>query len=165
MKSFFLVLLIASFCFEDCVPKKEKKLDKYSVKNSLDCLHGICFNNKPICIDSILEQNDYNGVLIKVYDLKLDKNEIISFDTLIKKGFNKLPFRSEDLSEVPFLLKKYITDNDKGYYFNYIKKTYGNKFVILNVSKNKLILNDVGILEDLLKKDHETGVFPRRTND
>lgn len=139
-----LIILFISNCNSKPYPKADDK--KYG-------LQGIWFKNPPVLIDSVLDQDNYDGFLLKVYEINIDKDEILSFDSLLQKGYMKLPFHKEDFSEIPESLKKYIKYSDTGYYSGYEKNSFGWKYLILNISKRKFILYDFGILEDLKRED------------
>jgi hypothetical protein len=156
---FVLTLVLAGM--SNCTSKMKPKDTRFNKFSKQSCIYDLCFNNSPILIDSILDQSDYNGVILKVYNISINKEESFSFDSLLKKGYKKLPFERNDMSVIPENLKNYIEMKDSGYYYMDRKRnrgSFGDKFLIVNTVKMKLILYDYGILEDLRKEDSLKGI-------
>jgi hypothetical protein len=113
------------------------------------CLLGLCFNHKPILIDSSTDQTNYNGLLLRVYKLQLDSLEFADSVELISKGFQKFP--PMNWVEVPIKLRKFIGRNDFGYYKD--ETQYGDRYLILDISSRVFILYELGFLKDLYLED------------
>ena len=151
-KNFFLVILSVAF---SCNYSSKGKLSNktQNILSQKNCIYDICFHNKPILIDSLLHQTNYNGVLLKVYDIDFDEQELKKSDSFLQKDFKKFP--SIDWYEVPYLLKKHLNSNDSGYYKDDLSN--GDRYLILNYTKHKFILYDMGLLIDLYREDSLKG--------
>jgi hypothetical protein len=147
-KIFFILIYSISFC--SCHNTKSKK-ESFSQQN---CIYEVCFHNKPILIDSVLDQTNYNGMMLKIYDVHFDEQELKMNDSLIKKGYKKLPL---DWYGIPHLLNKYIALNDTGYYK--YDDSNGDRYLILDYTTHKFILYDLGLLIDLYREDSIKGKF------
>lgn len=152
MARFFINVIFIILLLTNCHRNKNPEGTKV-ITNQKYCYYGVCFKNPIRLIDSTLNQVNYDGLEMKVYEINLEENETLLLDSLLKKGYQKLPFKREDLNEIPVLLEKYISKNDIGYYLLQHKNYDGDKFLILNISRKKFISYEYGILYDLIKKD------------
>ena len=118
-------------------------------------MYDICFHNKPILIDSVVHQSNYNGMMLKVYDISFDELELKKSDSLLQKGYKKIP----DIGwyEIPNSIKKYLDLKDSGYYKD--DPANSDRYLILNYTKHKFILYDWGLLMDLYREDSLKGKF------
>ena len=96
---------------------------------------------------------NYNGLMLKVFDLKFEQQELIKSDSLIKRGYKKFPYM--DWLEVPYRLKKYMNSNDSGYYLN--DESHGERYLIIDYTSHKFILYDMGLLIDIYRPDSLNG--------
>ncbi len=154
MKRKFIFLVILSFALScNCSSKRKVSNKTQNILTQQNCIYDICFHNKPILIDSLLHQTNYNGILLKVYDINFDEQELKKSDSLLRKGYKRFP--SIDWYEVPYLLKKHLNSNDSGYYK--VDPSNGDRYIILNYTKHKFILYDMGLLIDLYREDSLKG--------
>lgn len=106
---------------------------------------SVWFTSKPNLISSYLDNTNGNGVLLRVYNFYPGNEQITIFDSLLNKGYKKLPFLK--INQLPVKLKPYLKNTDSGYYYNYEKEIYGEKFVIINMTDFTFIVYEDGIIE------------------
>lgn len=148
------LIWIFSISFFSCAFRHNTKSKKESFSQQ-NCIYEVCFHSKPILIDSLIDQINDNGLMLKVYNVSLDKQELAMNDSLIKrKGYKKLPLRWYG---IPHLLSKYIALNDTGYYK--YDNSNGERYLILDYTTHKFILFDQGLLTDLYRADSIKGKF------
>ena len=145
--------LLYSICIASCVSKQNHKFKKEDFCQG-NCIYDVCFYNKLVLIDSLIDQTNYNGLMLKIYDVHFDKEELKMNDSLLKKGYKKFPL---GWYEVPHLLNKYISLSDTGYYK--YDNSNGDRYIILDYSTHKFILYDQGLLIDLYRADSLKGKF------
>ena len=114
------------------------------------CIENICFDIRPSLTYSHLEQSNYDGEFIRVYNL-LYKSKLIDFDSLLKKGYEKLPLKKLKLSQPE--VQKYLSDKDFGYYYFSGPKENPSKLIVINLSNSTLIIIISGDLYEILKDE------------
>lgn len=116
------------------------------------CVYGICFSNAPKLIDSFVQQSNYTGLLLKIYDLRFGSTEKKMSDSLIKRGFKKFPI---DWHGIPMRLKGYINLEDSGFYKD--MQIGGESWLILDYTTSKLISYNFGFLREIYLTDSLAG--------
>jgi len=136
-------LIYCTFCFLfSCKSHSQDKGNKLASDRFF--VDSVWFTRKPNLISSYLNMANGNGVSLRVYNFYPNKEQTIIFDSLLKKGYEKLPLKKFD--ELPLKLKPYLKNTDNGYYYSYEKDTYGEKFVILNMTDFTFIIYQDGII-------------------
>ena len=141
---------ILSFFAGALKAQSPKKSTTQLVKQT--CIQNICFSKKPKLIFSHSDIDDNSGLRAKIYSLSLEKNNIKAFDSLLIKGYSRLPFKTTVISQIPYHLKRYMDWDDRGLY-SYMEKEDCYKLIILNTTRKELIVYEFGVFKDLDEKD------------
>jgi len=114
------------------------------------CIENICFEIRPSLTYSHLEQSNYDGEFIRVYNL-FYKSKSIDLDSLLNKGYEKLPLKKLKLTQPG--VQKYLSNKDVGYYYFTGVKEDPSKLIILNLSNSTLMIIMSGDLHGVLKEE------------
>mgnify|MGYP001792724450 CR=1 FL=1 len=113
-------------------------------KAPLIIIDSVSFVVKPNLVYKYVNIANDNGVSLKVYDFSQNKEQTIIFDSLLKKGFKRLPINR--FSELPLKIKPYLKNTDSGYYYYHENEIYGQKFIVVNLTDSTFIVYEDGMI-------------------